>query len=356
MIQKLKVEKLSGRFDYEFDSSHPDLFKDFRPGLFKDFHPDINLFIGHIGTGKTTLLNLIWFLTSGNLHRVISEIPFDFVSIQTSEFFLSIKHIANPIQVELTWSFTEAGEGSETLIDLKQGTSVFEEKVDELNKRIARAMGSSLFFPTFRRVERQLQKDLPRPRYAHFSTPLGDALSDLKDAFWFLADELSNELSVGDHKFVAAVSTYDVIKLLTKKHSEVSKGENLSNDEHETLVKRWTLLNQLVGEVFEYYDGIRITEDIILAADVSQTQAPIPSSKLSSGEKQLLGFLCYNAFSEARQIFIDEPELSLHPDWQRLFISLLQYQGTEKQIFLASHSPYIGVKYQDKEFRLERRT
>ena len=348
MIQKLKVEKLNGQFDYEFDDSHQ--------GCFDDFHPDINLFTGHIGTGKTTLLNLIWFLTSGNLHRVISEIPFDFVSIKTSEFSLSMKHIVNPIQVELTWSFTEGEEDSETLIDLKQGTSVFEEKVGELNERIACVMENSLFFPTFRRMERQLQKDLPRPRYAHFSTALGSALSDLQDALWFLADEFSNEFSVGGHKFVAAASTYDVINLLTQKHSEVSKGENLANDEHETLVKRWALLNQLVEDIFGYYGGIHITEDIILAADVSQTQVPIPSSKLSSGEKQLLGFLCYNAFSEAKQIFIDEPELSLHPDWQRLFISLLQYQGTEKQFFLASHSPYIGVKYADKEFRLERRT
>jgi len=339
VIRELKVEKLNGVFDYKFD-----------------FHDDLNLFTGTIGTGKTTLLNLIWFLTSGNLHRVISEIPFDFVSIDTSEFSLSIKHVVDPNRVELTWSFTKSGNSSETLIDPKRESSGFREKVGELNERIAYAMESSLFFPTFRRTERQLQKDLPRFRYAHFSTALGNALLELQDVLSTLANELSNELSNGDHKFVAAASTYDVIDLLTEKHVEISKGENLANDEHKTLVERWALLNQLVKEIFGYYGGIRITEDLILGTDVSHTQDLIPSSKLSSGEKQLLGFLCYNAFSEAKRIFIDEPELSLHPDWQRLLISLLQYQGTEKQFFLASHSPYIGTRYEDKEFQLERRT
>ena len=337
MINNLIVQGLNGRFNYKF----------------QPFYEDLNLFTGHIGTGKTTLLELIWFLTSGNLQRVISEIPFDFVSIETSEFSLSMEHVTNPDQVKLVWSFTEAGGGSEALLDLKRGPSGFmvlekEEKVGELNERIARVMKSSLFFPTFRRMERHLERDVPQG--ALFSTTLGDALSGLQDAL----STLANELSVGDHKFIVAASTYDVIDLLTEKHIEINKSESLGNDEHETLVQRWSLLNELVKEIFEFYDGIRITEDIILGDDVSQARDLIPSSKLSSGEKQLLGFLCYNAFSKAKTIFIDEPELSLHPDWQRLLIALLEYQGTEKQFFLASHSPYIGMRYEDKEFRLER--
>ena len=85
MINELTVRKLNGQFDYEFK-----------------FYEDLNLFIGNIGTGKTTLLNLIWFLISGNLHRVISEIPFHFVSIDTTEFTLSMKyHNANQVKLNL---------------------------------------------------------------------------------------------------------------------------------------------------------------------------------------------------------------------------------------------------------------
>ena len=318
MIKELKVEKLNGRFDYEFK-----------------FNEDLNLFTGHIGTGKTTLLKLIWFLTSGNLHRVISEIPFDFISIKTSQFSLSMKHV-DPNQVKLNLSFTEVGENWDTLLYFKReasGKVVFKRpaRVNKRNKRIARVMESSLFFPTFRRMERHFGWDI-----------LGGPLS-----------LLASELSVGDHKFIAAVSTYDVIDLLTQKHTEVAKGKQKTiDDNYETLVQRWEMFNQIVAEALDY-PGIRIAEDIILGVN-GDVDDPIPSSNLSSGEKQLLGFLCYNGFFDVETIFIDEPELSLHADWQRLLMSLLQYQGTQKQFFVASHSPYIGVKYTDKEFLLER--
>ena len=332
MIKKLTVENLNGRFDYEFE-----------------FYEDLNLFTGHIDTGKTTLLKLIWFLTSGNLHRVISEVPFDFVSIKTSQFSLSMKIISNPDQVKCVWEFTSEAKESKVLpLRSVQGEflkSVIleqENSVSKLNEKTARAMQSSLFFPTFRRMERHFGCEI-----------LGKPLS-----------QLVSELSVGDHKFIAAVSTYDISDLLIEKKNKITNSENAVDFEHETLIERWERLNELVKEIYPYCDGIRITDDIVLGIDTSENGNYIdlddtikagnliPSANLSSGEKQVLGFLCYNAFIEAKRIFIDEPELSLHQDWQRLLIPVLEYQGTEKQFFIASHSPYIGMKYEHKEFSL----
>ena len=304
MIKKLQVKALNGRFDYNFQ-----------------FYEDINLFTGHIGTGKTTLLKLIWFLTSGNLQRVISEIPFDYVSIDTSEFSLSMKHV-NPDHVELTLQFSGKEESSEVLLV---------EKVKKYNEAIANAMESSLFFPTFRRMER------------HF---VGKTLSDS-------LSRLERELSVGGHKYITAVSTHDLIELLMDKYTEICEGRNRVDDEYATLNERWGMLNQFVTEIFTDYSGIRVAENIILGISEDVARNAIPSANLSSGEKQLLGFLCYNGFFDVKTIFIDEPELSLHPDWQRLLMPLLQYQGTDKQFFVASHSPYIGIKYEDKEFVLQ---
>ena len=331
MIRELKVEKLNGRFDYDFK-----------------FHLDLNLFTGNIGTGKTTLLKLIWFLTSGNLHRVISEVPFDFVSIKTSQFFLSMEVRSNPDRVKCVWEFTGDTKESEVLplrsVQREFSKSVIleqENSVGKLNEKTARAMQSSLFFPTFRRMERHFGCEI-------LSKPLS---------------QLASELSVGNHKFIAAVSTYDISDLLIKKKNEITNGENAVDFEHETLVERWERLDELVKEIYHpYCDGIRITDDIVLGIDTSENgnyidlgdtikaRNLIPSANFSSGEKQLLGFLCYNAFSEAERIFIDEPELSLHPDWQRLLIDVLEYQGPEKQFFIASHSPYIGMKYEHKTF------
>lgn len=48
----------------------------------------------------------------------------------------------------------------------------------------------------------------------------------------------------------------------------------------------------------------------------------------------------------------DEPELSLHIDWQRRLFPTLLEQATSNQFFVATHSPFIYSKYPDKEFLL----
>lgn len=78
----------------------------------------------------------------------------------------------------------------------------------------------------------------------------------------------------------------------------------------------------------------------------------ISSEMLSAGEKQMLSFICYNAFCRNSVVFIDEPELSLHVDWQRQLFPTLHGQGTSNQFIIATHSPFIYSKYPDKEILL----
>lgn len=75
----------------------------------------------------------------------------------------------------------------------------------------------------------------------------------------------------------------------------------------------------------------------------------VTSDALSAGEKQMLSFICYNAFHKDSIIFIDEPELSLHVDWQRKLYPILESQGSRNQFIFATHSPFIYAKYPDKE-------
>ncbi|MEK8016973.1 MAG: AAA family ATPase, partial [Candidatus Parabeggiatoa sp.] len=67
----------------------------------------------------------------------------------------------------------------------------------------------------------------------------------------------------------------------------------------------------------------------------------------------MLSFLCYNAFYDNGIIFIDEPELSLHVDWQRRLFDILIEQGNQNQLFVATHSPFIYSQFPDKELILD---
>ncbi|TDX86652.1 AAA family ATPase [Epilithonimonas xixisoli] len=75
----------------------------------------------------------------------------------------------------------------------------------------------------------------------------------------------------------------------------------------------------------------------------SDNQSRIDYSDLSSGEKQLLILLTETLLQkENNSIFIaDEPELSLHIEWQRMIITSIRDLNPNSQIILATHSPEI---------------
>lgn len=70
-------------------------------------------------------------------------------------------------------------------------------------------------------------------------------------------------------------------------------------------------------------------------------------SSLSTGEKQIiyrLGFILKNIEStKDALIFIDEPEIGLHPKWQLKFKNLIKqlFENSTAQIIISTHSPYI---------------
>lgn len=78
---------------------------------------------------------------------------------------------------------------------------------------------------------------------------------------------------------------------------------------------------------------------------VKSNEQNIDLEQLSSGEQHLL-VLLYNLIFCVQPgclVLIDEPELSLHPEWQQIFVEdLLKIASKQNfDILLATHSPYI---------------
>lgn len=369
MIKSLSVKGLNNRIDADLE-----------------FNEDLNVITGRNGSGKTTLLKLLWYLISGNLERIIPQIPFQSVSITTDSFSLSlVKEKSDEIQI--TSKFLGEEESVEKA-DVEMVDLVF---VD-LSSPIARTTKKSLFFPTFRRIEGGFHEG------SLISFTETD-MPQLQEALSKLSDDLSNY----HHKFIASISTNDIGQLLEQKYGDihitisnlqskvlddisqkirVSAGGEIESvpsqttpsvlneiqqlaDERDRLRRPFVALSELTQSILQY-QAIRVsgrnalgegTDGITLGEAFGETALgtvgeAIASDKLSSGEKQMLSFLCYNAFSENTAIFIDEPELSLHVDWQRLLLPTLLEQGTGNQFFIATHSPFIYAKYPDKEIPL----
>ena len=362
MIRRLEVKGLNNRVDAAIE-----------------FNEDLNIITGRNGSGKTTLLKLIWHLISGNLKQIISDISLQSVAIETDSFSLSIIQFESG-RGKLRYKFIKK---CNVDVDFKIPLRITDhQQIDEINEQIARRM-NSLFFPSFRKIEGgfarvpkyTLTDDVTKEGQDGFENRLAEMLQEAMSRF-------STEVSTYNHKFIASISTNDVAELLREKYADVSEKTdelhaNLSKEitqkiaktkpledttlvladiqkrvdqvtkERESLRKPFVVIREWVRDIFQY-EGIHVKGGVIFG----EPKEAIESGKLSAGEKQMLSFLCYNTFSENAAIFIDEPELSLHVDWQRLLLPTLLEQETGNQFFIATHSPFIYAKYPDKEILL----
>ncbi len=87
----------------------------------------------------------------------------------------------------------------------------------------------------------------------------------------------------------------------------------------------------------------------------TQSGKIFPLTNLSSGEKQLLIILGQSLLQEENvHIYIaDEPELSLHVEWQEKLVSSLKSVNPNSQIIFATHSPDIVGEFNDSVIKVE---
>jgi predicted ATPase len=369
MIKSVDVTGLNGKLDHHLN-----------------FHSDLNLITGKNGAGKTTLLKLAWYVLSGNIERIPSEIEFKTARVEGDGFRVNLKRAKGKQSARSEGVIEIAAEG-------KAGKPVRKEiplgewdrraaEVDLVNRLVAKSSGASFFFPTFRRIEGGFAVNTASPRRDIEPFDVSASLQ-----------RYVQKISVYDHRFITTISTDDVEFLLTRRLADASersndihrkltdaiiekikshrrttsskapvsarlkRSEGVLNAVHkqieqtsarrEQIMKPFSLLEEMFKRVF-HHKGIRLS-DVIVFGDASQA---VRASQLSAGEKQLLSFLCYNAFTKNAVFFIDEPEISLHADWQRLLFGLLLEQGTGNQFIAATHSPFIYSKYAEKEHPL----
>jgi len=82
------------------------------------------------------------------------------------------------------------------------------------------------------------------------------------------------------------------------------------------------------------------TENEILFTQIGEKLYPY---QLSSGEKQILAILLTVLIEDSQPyvLFMDEPEVSLHVEWQKRLIDLILDLNPNVQIILTTHSPAV---------------
>lgn len=200
---------------------------------------------------------------------------------------------------------------------------------------------------------------------------------------------LSRKLTNEPHVFVSAISTVDIVGLLLRQYADLSEVSNKLQQEMsqgiiQTIkdfksdkndVQQIDSANNVIDQIRSKIEEMEVDRESIMTPiaavrslverlfrhtgikigtrlSFGDAASAVNSDALSAGEKQLLSFICYNAFYKNSIIFIDEPELSLHVDWQRQLFPILESQQSSNQFVIATHSPFIYSKYPDREINV----
>jgi len=347
------------------------------------FNNDLNIVTGKNGAGKTSVLKLLWYVVSGNIFLALKEVPFRKFTVETDRYICTI-YRTSPVHCRIELAIN--GENFVFEDDDEPDEDFNLVSAEDKANKVLMGCGSSVFFPTFRRIEGGFSIESVRTTGTSTSAlRSGRTKSEVEEALVTLSRKLSND----PHIFVTSISTVDIVSLLLRHHSDLSELYNdlqqstsqkiietikdfkrgaddadLNNatdlldeirhriesmeGEREKIMLPFEMVRTVVERLFKH-TGIQIGNRI----SFGDAATAVNSDALSAGEKQMLSFICYNTFFSNSIIFIDEPELSLHVDWQRQLFSILQKQQTSNQFIIATHSPFIYSKYPDKELMID---
>lgn len=279
-IERIEIEGLWGRFDVDWK-----------------LNPDVNVLIGKNGTGKTTILNLISYLEKlSNMrfkHFPSPRITHKMMTIYFSDDTTSIGEWMADISIPNPNPNPEAVGYSK----IKNYTVSGQFNIDI-------AFLNTFEIPLLQRDDYETEK---KPE---IETTLDKVLEDLIDAY------LDYQLNQSQKALRKEKSIDDAF---AKRTYFIETLNRLFADSGKIVDEKQNRISFLIGD------------------------KPISAYQLSSGEKQLLILLLTVLTQDEKPsvLLLDEPESSLHLDWQYELINILRTLNPNCQLIIVTHSPSI---------------
>ena len=305
----------------------------------------LNIFLGDNNTGKSTLFEAISFIRDGSKKTINA-----------------LKNIKNPIQ-EIVVEATFQGKISQTIDSYAQ-----ENKMEVFKKYVFERDGKELL--KISRNSAEMKKlDLWDSDNSEYKNKSGiDApLKKLFEMSFIWADTNPND----ETTFGATTICGNLLKEIMTSFIEFSEYEDFSKSFHKTFNNDESALKKMlkdtenrVQEIFKnqfgnanikfQFEELEINSffkkvSVLIDDGVETTMEEKGSGMQRSVALALLQVYAerignqstINQLKKPFFLFIDEPEICLHPKaQQKLFAALLDISA-EKQIFLSTHSPYF---------------
>ncbi|WP_326521211.1 AAA family ATPase [Xanthomonas sp. 3793] len=403
-----------------------------------DFNSDLNLLVGINGSGKTSILNCIDWLTRPNLARLActqfqSMKLFIEIGIKQyiiyahkniSELTISIEGLGgDPIKVKITRPLATIKNEEDMLEALEEYRGLtpesHERQVWDFLKSLSKPLTVTLDRTISAESEHETFYEPGRGRVRGAKSPLAKVASVTRHKYAIYTNRVRSHteslksriiLSAFRSPFIRmrdprlSVVTLDELEMLKSKVTSLlyasveidEKGSDSINayfDEARDMVRYGMtdenarkLFSAQYQQIFELAEAFRLYEEAsvtdyeqigsylnslnnffresgksigfnegdgtlgfqFIGMNGEPSGAYLALDRMSSGERQLLILVTFLAFiSRRNRVFIvDEPELSLHPRWQRSFVEVVLKQSPKgTQVIMATHSPEIVSKY-----------
>ncbi|WP_180116848.1 AAA family ATPase [Acinetobacter sp. YH12096] len=218
------------------------------------------------------------------------------------------------------------------------------EQIDQFQKQVFLSLlykreNKNSVIDSFIKLDAKKEKDALENIYKHFNLDSGDLRSKINNHFSAL-DKAQQKLKNADNAVPIELNDFSVLFSTERIDFIVEKwNEHLVQKSkiEEPKDKFLNILNSMMQRK-KFYINARNELEVI-----TQSNKPLLLSQLSSGEKQLL-IILGEAFLQQNKRFIyfaDEPELSLHINWQENLVQHLKELNPNAQIIFATHSPDI---------------
>ena len=302
-ISKIEIKGLWGKFDLEWD-----------------LQPDVNVLSGINGSGKSTILNCV------------SKLLTNF-----SELNLNKNPLIDEIGEHINFCKIIFDDGDNAQFEFinKQNSSKseIEKKLTNYNKYAF--LGENYNVNIFENKELSNKNNLFQiDTITTFDTVLksAEAINKISD------DDAKTEL---DWEIYHLQKRYLKYKLSTAQKTIEAINKGISNGKLLEIQANQDRFSDIIDTLFEEtHKKLNRKEDEI---SFLLGEEKISVYQLSSGEKQLLVILLTVLVQDNKNaiLFMDEPELSLHFDWQKKLIEYIRELNPNVQIILATHSPAI---------------
>lgn len=307
-LRYVEIKKLFGQYDVEWN-----------------IEKDTTVLVGQNGSGKTTILNI---LHSMLVDEFDSEIPFKLhdLFLSSSLKFSNNQYITakeKQIFIEKDKLLNFIDSIKDEIVQISNSVNPNKEHLKNLVKVITLLTGDEIFIPMTEGIKEKV---------VHLD---GFNRNDIQVEFISTLNMSANAISTVIASDGKSLNILDIeINQAITSFQKLREQENYS----EIKAKVVSALNDFFGTTQK---TIELSDTDFVIKNLKKEVLKL--SQLSAGERQIIYivFKVATAYFNEALILMDEPEISLHLEWQEKLLKNLRDINDKSQMIVVTHSPAI---------------